>query len=1465
MNTNQGALYFGAGIDLNQWRRDIDSMRRDIAGLNQNVTRETRNMDSAFKNLSIGIAGYFSIGAIKNFITELINVRGEFQKTEIAYTTMLGSVSQAKSLMADMVELAAKTPFSLMDVTDGAKRLLAFQVPAAEVLDTLTRLGNVSAGLSVPISRLILVYGQVKAKGRLMGDDLRQFTEAGIPMVAELAEKFNKTTAEISAMVTAGKIGFKDVQDVLFSMTNEGGMFFNLMEKQSKSLSGQVANLGDAWDQMLNKIGESQEGLLSDGIQSLIYMVEHYQDVLQILSTLVAAYGTYKAVLITVNALQKAQIWAEGTIAAVRFAQGISGMTRAQLLFNAAASANPYVLLASGIAAVIAALVYFRTASTDAKEEAEKLTAALEYQKLVSDSVAGAYKRSSEAIVGSIEKEIAILKSSYSSAEMRKKAYENLTKINKAFVGTVDGEFRATVKLNEAYSVLVSRLKELAIAKGKAALLEELSKKKAQADLDLVLKQDSYEKQREKNLKLRAENAKKDNIGAGMYREFKLEEGIDYSTYNPVKEAKKAKALFDKQVEILANDVTKGIVDATKKNDKELKDAWGNIGEAALESGPKKGTEEWYKGEIDRLEALKAKAVVGSKAWNAYRLQIEKYNDLISPKKDKTDNKQLAEIFPDGSIKDLERKAQLITDALATVENGVVKIRKLDQYGNDKDKKGNALLTGENVSIEEAKNRLVKINEALEAKRKEIEVKSFQERIDEAERQWNNYYKMAEFYGKESADAQYKELFKGSTNYLQYLENQEQALKDLQAQGLLSNQQKEDLVFLGEKISSLNGATTPLEGFKRSIDDTLKSLPSLVDQLDALNNFEDTSYKKAGGNTSYFLQQRKLIEENRQNIIQQQKDLYREFAVEQETFEQKKIEIEKKYNLIRQQIGANKALPETERLRLLDAAGKEEAKEYGSAFLDTFKKTKLWEKIFGNMNTISKREVEKLIPVLKAQIAELIKLDAPIEEIERYKQKLEELEGFTSGNSPVEKLVASFKKLTKQAKTADGKIDWRNFAKNYEGFADSLSASVGSAIELGDALGFMGNTDGMQETIDNLMETTKGLVNAIAGYASGDYAQMAGGIIQATIGLTKMLSGDDDKSFTIRSWERDVSSLKVAYEQLNREIAKTAGSEQFSKQKELVTNLENQKRALQAILKLEKEKKKPDSTKVSEYENQIAQINGQIEDLVDNFLDAIAQTDFKDLATQLSDALTEAFGKGEDAALAYEKVVDDVMRNAVKNALKIAILEPATKKIVDSLINSMGYGSSDNSAIKKQITDAENLLNAYQKESSQIFANGGQFSYRFSELSILMKELKAKIDLLKSQAVTSQSNGAFDGLTKEERDAIKAQGIEAMNQYTAALQQYEDLFGAASENAQGLKGDIKGITEKTAGALEAQFNALRINVVAMFQLMKQNHTVQNAHTVLLSQIEVNTRRLHSMDKTLAEMNAKMKKSLAGVP
>lgn len=277
----------------------------DLTRSQLQTANASQNLTQSFGKLQSAAVAYFSMNTATGFVNSLIQIRGESQKTEAAFEVMLKSKEKANSLMEQSIDLAAKSPFDLPQVTQATRQLLAFNVPADEVIDTLRRMGDISAALGVPLSQLQLAFGQVKQKGKLMGDDLRQFTEAGVPMVDELAKNFNTTTGEIYQMVSAGKIGFNDVKEVLFNLTNEGGRFHNMMAVQSKTLSGLYANLKDAIYQAFNQIGQSQEGVLASGISSLTYLVEHYQQILDVLGGVIAVYGSYKAAIMLVSAAQE--------------------------------------------------------------------------------------------------------------------------------------------------------------------------------------------------------------------------------------------------------------------------------------------------------------------------------------------------------------------------------------------------------------------------------------------------------------------------------------------------------------------------------------------------------------------------------------------------------------------------------------------------------------------------------------------------------------------------------------------------------------------------------------------------------------------------------------------------------------------------------------------------------------------------------------------------------------------------------------------------------------------------------------------------------------------------------------------------------------------------------------------------------------------------------------------------------
>lgn len=302
MNNIDGALAFKATLDIDQFNVSAQAMERNIRRVSDTAVSESAEMEQSILNFAQNGAKYivsYLVGqGMGSLLQSIVSVRGQFQQLEIAFETMLGSGTKAKALIDQMAETAARTPFDLAGVAGGAKQLLAYGESADKVNDTLVRLGNIASGLSIPLNDIVYLYGTTMVQGRLYAQDVRQFTGRGIPLVKELAAMYGKTAEEINGMVSEGKIGFPEVEKVIKKLTDQGGQFYNLMEKQSASLTGQISNLGDAWDMALNKIGERNQDVFASGISSATYMVEHLDDVLRVVKAIAIAYGSYKAAII---------------------------------------------------------------------------------------------------------------------------------------------------------------------------------------------------------------------------------------------------------------------------------------------------------------------------------------------------------------------------------------------------------------------------------------------------------------------------------------------------------------------------------------------------------------------------------------------------------------------------------------------------------------------------------------------------------------------------------------------------------------------------------------------------------------------------------------------------------------------------------------------------------------------------------------------------------------------------------------------------------------------------------------------------------------------------------------------------------------------------------------------------------------------------------------------------------------
>lgn len=299
------ALKFEITGDNRNFLDSLDGARNGVRRVAQDIEQSGMSIEDMFKRIGAAAGIAFSLDQAKNFVRSVMDMRGQFQQLEIAFNTMLQSEEKATSLMSQLVDTAAKTPFDLQGVAQGAKQLLAYGIAADEVNETITRLGDIAAGLSIPLGDLVYLYGTTITQGRMFTMDLRQFMGRGIPMAEELAKQFGVAKNEVAGLVTAGQVSSDAVKKAIWDMTSEGSRFGGLMAEQSKSITGQISNIEDAFDTMLNDIGKSNEGLINSGLEGVSFLIEHYEEVGRVLLGLVAAYGEYKAALMVTSAIQK--------------------------------------------------------------------------------------------------------------------------------------------------------------------------------------------------------------------------------------------------------------------------------------------------------------------------------------------------------------------------------------------------------------------------------------------------------------------------------------------------------------------------------------------------------------------------------------------------------------------------------------------------------------------------------------------------------------------------------------------------------------------------------------------------------------------------------------------------------------------------------------------------------------------------------------------------------------------------------------------------------------------------------------------------------------------------------------------------------------------------------------------------------------------------------------------------------
>ena len=289
-----------AELDLaNARERSANAARRHMtATLNMNGAMNSQL--SIVGQLRNEFLGLYSIYAAQNFLRAVVDIGGELENQKIAMASILQDEGKATTIFNQIKKLAVSSPFGVMDLNQYAKQLSAYSIPYNELYDTMKRLADISAGVGVDMGRIILAYGQIKAAKFLKGTELRQLTEANIPMVDKLAERFSKlegrivSAGEVLDMISKKKVTFEDVKDVLWELTDDGGMFNNMQEVLSESVKSKWKNLADAIDIMLGDIAESTGSTLKWTAESLTTLAQNWKEVVPFITAATAAFGTYR-------------------------------------------------------------------------------------------------------------------------------------------------------------------------------------------------------------------------------------------------------------------------------------------------------------------------------------------------------------------------------------------------------------------------------------------------------------------------------------------------------------------------------------------------------------------------------------------------------------------------------------------------------------------------------------------------------------------------------------------------------------------------------------------------------------------------------------------------------------------------------------------------------------------------------------------------------------------------------------------------------------------------------------------------------------------------------------------------------------------------------------------------------------------------------------------------------------------
>lgn len=416
----QGELAIKSTLDTTELEKGAQKAKKHFQDISQSAKKESEAIKAALKQVATAMGLVFSAQQAVAFVKQIVNVRSEIQALEVSFRTLLGSQQASAELMRQMKEFAAATPLQLNDLAKGAQTMLGFNLDPDDIMPMLKAIGDISMGDAQKFQSLTLAFSQMQSVGKLMGQDLLQMINAGFSPLAVMAEKTGKSIGELKEEMSAGAISADMVKQAFIDATSEGGQFYGMLSGQGDTVKGALAQLSGAFTDMFNGIGEQSEGLIKGSVKSVQWLAENYETVGKVIAGLVVTYGVHRASLMAEIAITRvAALQTKGfTTAQILLHDATKRLTMAQKALSKTMLGNPYALVAMAVIGLSYGVYKLATAETEAEKAQKRHNDQMERGKKMLEDYSQA-----------VDDYIAKIKDANATDLQRTKAYEELIRL----------------------------------------------------------------------------------------------------------------------------------------------------------------------------------------------------------------------------------------------------------------------------------------------------------------------------------------------------------------------------------------------------------------------------------------------------------------------------------------------------------------------------------------------------------------------------------------------------------------------------------------------------------------------------------------------------------------------------------------------------------------------------------------------------------------------------------------------------------------------------------------------------------------------------------------------------------------------------------------------------------------------------------------------------------------------------